>query len=200
MATIPGAQGTDNGPTTPGRPPSSPGRPPASVGAWARPNWRRGAPTVLVATSTARGPTRPSTTSALPCRYRQHPGGVTLTSPTPTPWPTWSDGSPPTTTGGLPVQQRRHRGGRRGQPADPGPLAPGHRRQPPRCRPRGVGRLSGDDRARARSHRHTASLSGLLRAPARPYSTTKHAVVGLSVGVAVEAANHGVRVSVLFPV
>jgi NAD(P)-dependent dehydrogenase (short-subunit alcohol dehydrogenase family) len=32
-----------------------------------------------------------------------------------------------------------------------------------------------------------------------PYSTTKHAVVGLSVGLRVEAAGHGVRVSVLCP-
>ncbi len=47
---------------------------------------------------------------------------------------------------------------------------------------------------------NTASLSGLLPSPLLvPYSTTKHAVVGLSVGLRVEAANHGVRVSVLCP-
>ncbi len=47
---------------------------------------------------------------------------------------------------------------------------------------------------------NTASLSGLLPSPLLvPYSTTKHAVVGLSVGLRVEAATHGVRVSVLCP-
>jgi NAD(P)-dependent dehydrogenase (short-subunit alcohol dehydrogenase family) len=47
---------------------------------------------------------------------------------------------------------------------------------------------------------NTASLSGLLPSPLLvPYSTTKHGVVGLSVGLRVEAANHGVRVSVLCP-
>ena len=47
---------------------------------------------------------------------------------------------------------------------------------------------------------NTASLAGLLPSPLLvPYSTTKHAVVGLSVGLRVEAADHGVRVSVLCP-
>ncbi len=47
---------------------------------------------------------------------------------------------------------------------------------------------------------NTASLSGLVPSPLLvPYSTTKHAVVGLSVGLRVEAANHGVRVSVVCP-
>ncbi len=47
---------------------------------------------------------------------------------------------------------------------------------------------------------NTASLSGLLPSPLLvPYSTTKHAVVGLSVGLRVEAASHGVRVSVVCP-
>jgi NAD(P)-dependent dehydrogenase (short-subunit alcohol dehydrogenase family) len=47
---------------------------------------------------------------------------------------------------------------------------------------------------------NTASLSGLVPSPLLvPYSTTKHAVVGLSVGLRVEAASHGVRVSVLCP-
>jgi short-subunit dehydrogenase len=47
---------------------------------------------------------------------------------------------------------------------------------------------------------NTASLSGLLPSPRlAPYSTTKHAVVGLSVGLRAEVAEHGVRVSVLCP-
>jgi NAD(P)-dependent dehydrogenase (short-subunit alcohol dehydrogenase family) len=47
---------------------------------------------------------------------------------------------------------------------------------------------------------NTASLSGLLPSPLLvPYSTTKHAVVGLSVGLRVEAADFGVRVSVVCP-
>jgi NAD(P)-dependent dehydrogenase (short-subunit alcohol dehydrogenase family) len=47
---------------------------------------------------------------------------------------------------------------------------------------------------------NTASLSGLLPSPLLvPYSTTKHAVVGLSVGLRAEAANRGVRVSVVCP-
>jgi NAD(P)-dependent dehydrogenase (short-subunit alcohol dehydrogenase family) len=55
--------------------------------------------------------------------------------------------------------------------------------------------------ARGRGHIvNTASLSGLLPSPLLvPYSTTKHAVVGLSVGLRVEAASHGVRVSVVCP-
>jgi NAD(P)-dependent dehydrogenase (short-subunit alcohol dehydrogenase family) len=55
--------------------------------------------------------------------------------------------------------------------------------------------------ARGRGHIvNTASLSGLLPSPLLvPYSTTKHAVVGLSVGLRVEAATHGVRVSVVCP-
>jgi short-subunit dehydrogenase len=47
---------------------------------------------------------------------------------------------------------------------------------------------------------NTASLSGLVPSPLLvPYSTTKHAVVGLSVGLRIEAANYGVRVSVVCP-
>ena len=47
---------------------------------------------------------------------------------------------------------------------------------------------------------NTASLSGLVPSPLLvPYSTAKHAVVGLSVGLRVEAADHGVRVSVVCP-
>jgi NAD(P)-dependent dehydrogenase (short-subunit alcohol dehydrogenase family) len=47
---------------------------------------------------------------------------------------------------------------------------------------------------------NTASLSGLVPSPLLvPYSTTKHAVVGLSIGLRVEAAAAGVRVSVLCP-
>lgn len=47
---------------------------------------------------------------------------------------------------------------------------------------------------------NTASLSGLLPSPLLvPYSTTKHAIVGLSIGLRAEAANHGVRVSAVCP-
>jgi NAD(P)-dependent dehydrogenase (short-subunit alcohol dehydrogenase family) len=47
---------------------------------------------------------------------------------------------------------------------------------------------------------NTASLAGLVPSPLLvPYSTTKHAVVGLSVGLRVEAADHGVRISVVCP-
>ncbi len=47
---------------------------------------------------------------------------------------------------------------------------------------------------------NTASLSGLLPSPMLvPYSTTKHAVVGLSVGLRMEAAAHGVNVTVVCP-
>jgi len=47
---------------------------------------------------------------------------------------------------------------------------------------------------------NTASLAGLVPSPLLvPYSATKHAVVGLSVGLRVEAAAHGVRVSVVCP-
>jgi NAD(P)-dependent dehydrogenase (short-subunit alcohol dehydrogenase family) len=47
---------------------------------------------------------------------------------------------------------------------------------------------------------NTSSLSGLVPSPLLvPYSTTKHAVAGLSIGLRVEAANHGVRVSVVCP-
>jgi NAD(P)-dependent dehydrogenase (short-subunit alcohol dehydrogenase family) len=55
----------------------------------------------------------------------------------------------------------------------------------------------------AQGHGHivnTASLSGLVPSPMLvPYSTTKHAVVGLTVGLRMEAASHGVRVSVVCP-
>jgi short-subunit dehydrogenase len=47
---------------------------------------------------------------------------------------------------------------------------------------------------------NTASLAGLLPAPGiTPYSMTKHAVVGLSLSLRAEAAEHGVRVSVVCP-
>jgi NAD(P)-dependent dehydrogenase (short-subunit alcohol dehydrogenase family) len=47
---------------------------------------------------------------------------------------------------------------------------------------------------------NTASLSGLLPSPMLvPYSTTKHAVVGLSVGLRMEAAAHRVKVTVVCP-
>lgn len=47
---------------------------------------------------------------------------------------------------------------------------------------------------------NTASLSGLLPSPMLvPYSTTKHALVGLSVGLRMEAAAHGVKVTVVCP-
>jgi NAD(P)-dependent dehydrogenase (short-subunit alcohol dehydrogenase family) len=47
---------------------------------------------------------------------------------------------------------------------------------------------------------NTASLAGLIPAPAMlPYTTTKHAVVGLSTALRAEAAGRGVRVSVLCP-
>ena len=43
---------------------------------------------------------------------------------------------------------------------------------------------------------NTASLAGLTPAPLMlPYTTTKHAVVGLSLALRAEAAAHGVRVS-----
>ena len=47
---------------------------------------------------------------------------------------------------------------------------------------------------------NTGSLSGILPAPALgPYTTSKFAVVGLSLALRAEAATHGVRVSVLCP-
>ncbi len=47
---------------------------------------------------------------------------------------------------------------------------------------------------------NTASLAGLVPAPAMlPYTTTKHAVVGLSTGLRAEAASLGIQVSVLCP-
>lgn len=47
---------------------------------------------------------------------------------------------------------------------------------------------------------NTASAAGLLPAPfATAYTTTKHAVVGLSTALRAEAAAHGVQVSVLCP-
>jgi NAD(P)-dependent dehydrogenase (short-subunit alcohol dehydrogenase family) len=47
---------------------------------------------------------------------------------------------------------------------------------------------------------NTASLAGLIPAPAMlPYTTTKHAVVGLSTALRAEAASRGVRVSVVCP-
>ncbi|GLY89852.1 SDR family NAD(P)-dependent oxidoreductase [Actinoallomurus iriomotensis] len=47
---------------------------------------------------------------------------------------------------------------------------------------------------------NTASLAGLVPAPLMlPYTTTKHAVVGLSLALRAEAAPRGVRVSVVCP-
>ena len=47
---------------------------------------------------------------------------------------------------------------------------------------------------------NTASLAGLLPYPTNlPYTTTKHAVVGLSLSLRVEAADLGVKVSVVCP-
>ncbi|QXJ20876.1 SDR family oxidoreductase [Actinomadura graeca] len=47
---------------------------------------------------------------------------------------------------------------------------------------------------------NTASLAGLVPMPAGiPYTATKHAVVGLSLGLRAEAAGRGVRVSVVCP-
>ncbi|MGZ4600612.1 SDR family NAD(P)-dependent oxidoreductase [Oryzihumus sp.] len=55
--------------------------------------------------------------------------------------------------------------------------------------------------ARRRGHiLNTASLAGLIPAPAMlPYTTTKHAVVGLSTGLRAEAAALGIGVTVLCP-
>lgn len=47
---------------------------------------------------------------------------------------------------------------------------------------------------------NTASLAGLVPAPMMlPYTTTKHAVVGLSLALRAEASEHGVRVSAICP-
>ena len=47
---------------------------------------------------------------------------------------------------------------------------------------------------------NTASLAGLIPMPMGiPYTATKHAVVGLSLGLRAEAAGRGVRVSVICP-
>jgi NAD(P)-dependent dehydrogenase (short-subunit alcohol dehydrogenase family) len=47
---------------------------------------------------------------------------------------------------------------------------------------------------------NTASLAGLIPAPMMlPYTTTKSAVVGLSLALRVEAAEHGVKVSAVCP-
>ncbi|WP_030167243.1 SDR family oxidoreductase [Spirillospora albida] len=47
---------------------------------------------------------------------------------------------------------------------------------------------------------NTASLAGLVPMPVGiPYTATKHAVVGLSLGLRAEAASRGVRVSVVCP-
>jgi NAD(P)-dependent dehydrogenase (short-subunit alcohol dehydrogenase family) len=70
---------------------------------------------------------------------------------------------------------------------------------------RGVvnGVLAAYPRLRTQGHGHivnTASGAGLVPPPlVLAYATTKHAVVGLSVGLRPEAALHGVRVSVLCP-
>ncbi len=47
---------------------------------------------------------------------------------------------------------------------------------------------------------NTSSLSGLIPVPnVLPYSTTKHAIVGLTLGLRAEAADLGVKVSVVCP-
>ena len=47
---------------------------------------------------------------------------------------------------------------------------------------------------------NTASLAGLLPSPLQgPYTMTKHAVVGLTLSLRMEAQAHGVRVSVICP-
>ncbi len=47
---------------------------------------------------------------------------------------------------------------------------------------------------------NTASLAGLLPSPgATPYAMTKHGVVGLSLSLRAEAAQHGVRVTAVCP-
>lgn len=46
---------------------------------------------------------------------------------------------------------------------------------------------------------NTASMAGLVAAPEGSYSATKHAVVGLSKALRIEARKHGVKVSVLCP-
>ena len=47
---------------------------------------------------------------------------------------------------------------------------------------------------------NTASLAGLLRSPLQgPYTMTKHAVVGLTISLRVEAQAHGVRVNLICP-
>jgi NAD(P)-dependent dehydrogenase (short-subunit alcohol dehydrogenase family) len=46
---------------------------------------------------------------------------------------------------------------------------------------------------------NTASMAGLVAAPEGSYTATKHAVVGLSKALRVEAKGHGVRISVLCP-
>jgi short-subunit dehydrogenase len=47
---------------------------------------------------------------------------------------------------------------------------------------------------------NTSSVSGLIPAPGfTAYSATKHAVVGLSRGLRIEAARHGVKVSAVCP-
>jgi NAD(P)-dependent dehydrogenase (short-subunit alcohol dehydrogenase family) len=55
----------------------------------------------------------------------------------------------------------------------------------------------------AQGHGHilnTASLAGLVPAPMMlPYTTTKHAVVGMSLALRAEAAGRGVRVSAICP-
>lgn len=46
---------------------------------------------------------------------------------------------------------------------------------------------------------NTASVAGLVAAPEGSYTATKHAVVGLSKALRIEARRHGVRVSALCP-
>jgi short-subunit dehydrogenase len=47
---------------------------------------------------------------------------------------------------------------------------------------------------------NTASIGGLIPAPLMiPYSMTKHAIVGLSRGLRIEAKEHGVQINVLCP-
>jgi NAD(P)-dependent dehydrogenase (short-subunit alcohol dehydrogenase family) len=46
---------------------------------------------------------------------------------------------------------------------------------------------------------NTASLAGIIPSMGGPYTTSKHAVVGLSQSLRLEAMNHGIKVSVVCP-
>jgi NAD(P)-dependent dehydrogenase (short-subunit alcohol dehydrogenase family) len=76
----------------------------------------------------------------------------------------------------------------------------GYRRQSPRSRARRSGGLSHHAPSRVRPHRQHGVDAGLDAVTVdRHYSTTKHAIVGLSKALRVEAAGAGVRISVLCP-